>query len=154
MAAQSILEFFQDEEQHWVARLKCGHTVHMRHRPPQESRPWVTTPSGRSQHVGTEVDCKFCNMPQLPADVEKYKQTRVFDEETIPAGLTRDHATASGVWGRIVVESGRLLYEIPERGESWVLRPSVLGTIAPGQKHQVSPVGAVSFFVEFLREKR
>ncbi|MCP9494848.1 MAG: DUF3565 domain-containing protein [Pyrinomonadaceae bacterium MAG19_C2-C3] len=34
-----ILGFHQDEEQHWVADLECGHTQHVRHNPPLSVRP-------------------------------------------------------------------------------------------------------------------
>ena len=151
MALRSIATFFQDEEGHWVAQLDCSHTLHMRHRPPQEYREWVLSEAGREQRIGAQVDCQFCNMPALPPDVRSYKRTADFSQDTVPRGLLRDHSTAPGVWGRIVVESGRLLYEIPEMSESWVLRPGVVGVVAPTQKHHVRIIEPVQFFVEFLR---
>jgi hypothetical protein len=56
-----IISFTQDDEGHWVADLECGHRQHMRHRPPFESRPWVTTPEGRALRIGVEVNCKRCD---------------------------------------------------------------------------------------------
>jgi len=56
-----IVGFSQDEEGHWVADLECGHRQHMRHRPPFESRPWVTTAEGRATRIGVVVDCKKCD---------------------------------------------------------------------------------------------
>ena len=56
-----IISFIQDDEGHWVADLECGHRQHMRHRPPFESRPWVTTPEGRTSRIGVEVNCKKCD---------------------------------------------------------------------------------------------
>jgi hypothetical protein len=56
-----ITSFTQDEEGHWVAELECGHRQHMRHRPPFENRPWVTTPEGRESRIGVEVNCKRCD---------------------------------------------------------------------------------------------
>ena len=47
-----IVGFHQDEEQHWVAELECGHTQHFRHHPPWTNRPWVITPEGRSNAIG------------------------------------------------------------------------------------------------------
>lgn len=151
MATRLISTFIQDDEGHWVARLDCSHTQHMRHRPPQEYRDWVLSPEGRAARIGSEVDCKFCNMPSLPPEVQVYKRTAAFTQDSVPAGLLNDHSTAAKVWGRIVVESGRLLYEIQETGESWVLRPGVIGVVAPTQKHHVRIVESVQFFVEFLR---
>lgn len=58
---RKIVSFHQDEEQHWVARLECGHNQHVRHNPPWTSRPWVITPEGRAAAIGTELNCKKCD---------------------------------------------------------------------------------------------
>lgn len=55
-----IVGFHQDEEQHWVADLECGHTQHVRHEPPLASRPWVLTPEGRASFIGTTLRCLKC----------------------------------------------------------------------------------------------
>lgn len=55
-----ITAFHQDESGDWVADLACGHTQHVRHRPPWELRPWVTTPAGRQEHIGQTLTCKQC----------------------------------------------------------------------------------------------
>ena len=55
-----ITGFHTDEEGHWVAELDCGHTVHMRHDPPWQNRPWVLTQAGRDGMVGVLLDCKKC----------------------------------------------------------------------------------------------
>ncbi|WP_148861158.1 DUF3565 domain-containing protein [Marinobacter fonticola] len=58
---QSIVGFYKDAENNWVARLACGHGQHMRHRPPFVNRPWVTTASGRRKQLGTRLDCLKCD---------------------------------------------------------------------------------------------
>jgi hypothetical protein len=60
MALRKIAGFHQDENGDWVADLECGHGQHVRHNPPWLSRPWVTTPEGRTAHLGRELDCKKC----------------------------------------------------------------------------------------------
>ncbi|MFB4393575.1 MULTISPECIES: DUF3565 domain-containing protein [unclassified Pseudomonas] len=55
-----ITGFHLDEEGHWVAELSCGHTQHLRHQPPWQSRPWVLDPQQRQQHIGTPFDCGWC----------------------------------------------------------------------------------------------
>jgi Protein of unknown function (DUF3565) len=55
-----IIGFHSDEEQQWVAELDCGHTVHMRHDPPWQNRPWVLTVAGRARMVGATLDCTKC----------------------------------------------------------------------------------------------
>ena len=59
-----IIGFHQDEEAHWVAELECGHTQHVRHNPPWFVRPWVVTEAGRSQALGTFLNCKQCDAPE------------------------------------------------------------------------------------------
>jgi hypothetical protein len=55
-----IVAFHQDDEGHWVADLECGHTQHVRHDPPWQVRPWVVTPAGRAQFLGTTLECVPC----------------------------------------------------------------------------------------------
>ena len=91
-------------------------------------------------------------MSSLPDDLEAYRQTPIFDEATIPSGLLRRHTTKSGVWGRIRVLEGELLYRVLEpvlREERRV--PGRDGLVEPQMPHEVEPVGRVRFFVEFLR---
>ncbi|MDJ0835428.1 MAG: DUF3565 domain-containing protein [Acidobacteriota bacterium] len=57
---REITGFHQDEEDHWVADLSCGHTQHVRHDPPWQNRPWVTTRQGRSTYLGRLLPCKKC----------------------------------------------------------------------------------------------
>lgn len=45
-----------------------------------------------------------------------YKCTPVFDENTLPAGLRREHRTKPGVWGVIRVLDGRLRYRSARSG--------------------------------------
>ncbi len=152
MAARPITGFHRDEEGDWVADLSCGHTRHVRHRPPFELRPWVESDEGRASMLGVELDCSFCDMPARPSDAEVYRRTPTFDESSVPRGLLEEHTTKADVWGRIVVEEGRLRYEVLEpTPDCWVLRPGVSGVIEPRRKHRVAPVGAVRFHVEFLR---
>jgi hypothetical protein len=58
---RKIVSFHQDEEQHWVARLECGHNQHVRHDPPWTNRPWVITTAGRDAAIGAELECKKCD---------------------------------------------------------------------------------------------
>jgi hypothetical protein len=60
MGQQTIVGFHQDDQGDWVADLGCGHTQHVRHRPPWELRPWVTTEEGRRAHLGQILRCVRC----------------------------------------------------------------------------------------------
>ena len=58
--ARHIVGFHLDDAQDWVADLECGHSVHMRHNPPWQNRPWVLTEEGRAERIGMAVDCLRC----------------------------------------------------------------------------------------------
>ena len=57
---RTIIAFHQDDQADWVADLACGHTQHMRHNPPWMERPWVMTPEGRQNHLGSTLECRQC----------------------------------------------------------------------------------------------
>ena len=62
---RAITAYHTDDEGHWVADLECGHTQHLRHTPPWQNRPWVTTAEGRREHLGTLLDCRQCDQARL-----------------------------------------------------------------------------------------
>jgi hypothetical protein len=57
---QQIMDFYQDEEGVWVAKLACRHRQHVRHNPPFVNRPWVLTAAGRKRFIGDTLFCKKC----------------------------------------------------------------------------------------------
>ncbi|RXS96623.1 DUF3565 domain-containing protein [Silvibacterium dinghuense] len=61
---QPIHGFHQDEHGDWVAELACGHGQHVRHRPPWELRPWVSTEEGRHAQLGLILYCVRCLEPE------------------------------------------------------------------------------------------
>jgi len=87
----------------------------------------------------------------LPAGVVAYRRTPIFDQDTIPAGLRREHRTASGVWGLITVVEGRLHFRSLDPVAETALTPGTPMAVAPQQPHEVAPEGPVRFFVEFYR---
>jgi tellurite methyltransferase len=148
---RAMTGFTTDVDGHWVARLDCGHRQHVRHDPPLVEREWVTTDEGRRGRLGQTLDCVRCDAFEIPADAVVYKRTDDFTETTVPAGLRKDHATKSGVWGRIVVSAGRLRYEVPSPSSVFDLAPGTDGIVLPEVPHHVVPIGPVRFHVEFLR---
>jgi hypothetical protein len=56
-----MIAYHKDDENHWVARLACGHFQHVRHNPPWVNRPWVETADGRASMLGFELACKKCD---------------------------------------------------------------------------------------------
>jgi len=91
-------------------------------------------------------------MKQLPADVVAYKRTPEFTEQTVPPGLLHEHQTKASVWAKIVVLEGRLQYTIHEpEHEVVILDAARFGVVEPTMRHEVKPLGAVRFYVEFHR---
>jgi tellurite resistance-related uncharacterized protein len=78
-----------------------------------------------------------------------YKSTPVFDEETLPAGLRREHRTKAGVWGVIRMIEGRLRLTFTATGEERILSPSAPGLVRPEEPHLVAPLGAMRMQVDF-----
>ncbi|TFF10170.1 DUF3565 domain-containing protein [Pseudomonas sp. BCA14] len=58
--ASFIIGFHQDDDQHWVAELSCGHTQHLRHQPPWQSRAWVLDTAQRLEKIGQPFTCGWC----------------------------------------------------------------------------------------------
>jgi hypothetical protein len=63
--ARRIIGFHLDAEGEWVANLECGHTQHVRHRPPWQNRPWTQTEEGRTSFLGKELICVKCKEAEL-----------------------------------------------------------------------------------------
>jgi hypothetical protein len=60
---RQIAGFHQDDAGDWVADLSCGHTQHMRHRPPWQLRAWVLDAEQRAKRIGAPIDCSQCDQP-------------------------------------------------------------------------------------------
>jgi len=80
---------------------------------------------------------------------EPYKSTPVFDENTLPAGLRREHRTKAGVWGVIRVLEGSLRYRVLDPVSEIILDPNHPGVVLPDQSHFVEPLGAMRMQVDF-----
>jgi tellurite resistance-related uncharacterized protein len=78
-----------------------------------------------------------------------YRRTPVFTETTLPAGLRRRHQTKAGTWGLLVVIEGELRFRRLDPFCEVTLAPNAVAVIAPGEAHEVEPIGPVRFYVEF-----
>ena len=91
-------------------------------------------------------------MTKLPESVEKYAESPVFTEETVPKKLLGVHDTKAGTWGRLVVLEGSVDYIIPGPPSSrQTLDVMTNGIIEPTVPHHLEMKGPVRFKVEFLR---
>lgn len=80
---------------------------------------------------------------------EPYKTTPIFDENTLPAGLRKEHRTKAGVWGIIRIIHGSLRYRILDPLSETILDADQPGYVIPEQPHLVEPVGSMLMVVEF-----
>lgn len=91
-------------------------------------------------------------MKLMPDSVKHYKSTPEFTELTVPAALKRDHTTAAGVWAKINVLEGKLVYCITEPVQELNdLTVGIDGVIEPMIKHHVIVSEPVKFRVDFYR---
>ena len=58
-----------------------------------------------------------------------YKSTPVFNENTLPAGLRKEHRTKAGVWGLIRVLEGQVKYRVLEPVSETILDPDHPGLV-------------------------
>ena len=136
-----------------IAYLDCGHPQHVRHNPPFVNRPWVTTEAGREGMLGSELMCPRCDRMEWPEGLVAYRRTPEFTEQTVPAGLVRDHATKRGVWGKLCVTEGAIRYcvQAPVNKEFTIAAPDD-AVIVPEMKHHVRVEAPVRFHVEFWKQ--
>jgi tellurite resistance-related uncharacterized protein len=92
-------------------------------------------------------------MTAPPLSPAPYRSTPVFDENSLPAGLRREHRTKVGVWGVIRVLEGRLRYEVLDPVSETILEPGHPGLVLPDVPHRVEPLGAMRMQVEFYDQK-
>jgi tellurite methyltransferase len=142
-----ITGFHQDDAGGWVAELSCLHGQHIRHRPPFQVRPWVLTEDGRREHLGTDIDCPLCDQAELPAGLRTGRTAGPFDQDTIPAGLRRDHLIPEGQWGCLRVIEGAVGFVTDSEVR---LAAGDRQPIPPGVPHHLVVDGPAVVAVDFL----
>ena len=82
-----------------------------------------------------------------------YAASPVFDEQSLPDALRKDHQTKDGTWGLLRVLEGevRLIFTDPHR--EVLVTPDKPAPIAPMAKHYVVPLDRMRMQVEFYRSE-
>ena len=95
-------------------------------------------------------------MKPIPSKCLPYKRlpndpSTFFTTETIPKGLLSRHNTKKGVWGKLIVVRGKLLYrQLEPEEEEFVLEEGVFGVVEPQLYHEVCPMTEeLAFFIVF-----
>jgi tellurite resistance-related uncharacterized protein len=93
----------------------------------------------------------LCDRAELPDGLALVRSSQEWDEATVPAGLLRAHRIAAGTWGRINVRHGQLRFVAQtEPALSVVMGPGSIQAIPPEVRHEVQPLGAVRFSIDFF----
>jgi tellurite resistance-related uncharacterized protein len=79
-----------------------------------------------------------------------YQCTAVFDENTLPVGLRREHRTKPG--GVIRVLEGQLRYRVLDPASEVILEFGRPGLVLPGVPHFVEPLGPMRMQIEFYNQ--
>lgn len=92
------------------------------------------------------------NHPRLPDGLEHVRTTDTFDIDSIPAGLLRAHRVADGVWGRLVVHTGTVIFVFDDDPEH-PITITAGGTVAipPARQHHLVLDQPATLAVEFHR---
>jgi truncated hemoglobin YjbI len=89
---------------------------------------------------------------QLQAKADRHKPDRstpVFDQDSLPTALRREHRTKAGTWGVIRILEGELKLHFVDSPEVQQLSPDRPGIVEPGQTHWVEPLGVMRMRVDF-----
>jgi tellurite resistance-related uncharacterized protein len=149
-----MIDFVLDDEGDWIARLSCGHSQHVRHRPPFQERSWVLDEQTRHERLGTFLSCPLCDRAELPRELHLLRKSPVWDNVTAPSALRDSHHLAEGTWGVITVENGRLrLLTHGEVAMNEVIETNTPQAIPPGLDHLVKFEGPVRFSIDYLSVK-
>ena len=90
---------------------------------------------------------------EMPVGLEYVRTTEVFDQDHHPAGLLREHRVADGVWARLVVHTGALVFVFDDKpGRPRMVAAGEAVVIPGGRPHHVELPGPVTFALEFHRE--
>ena len=90
-------------------------------------------------------------MQELPDTVRAYQKTPVYTDKTTPGMMKNDHRVRSGVWAKIVVQKGEVIYEVPEKNQSVTVTPDAPGIIEPVVMHRILPKVGAKFYLEYYR---
>jgi tellurite resistance-related uncharacterized protein len=141
----------QDNAGDWMALLDCLHRQHLREQPPFAECARILGDKERAEHPGATPDSPLCERFEWPADLVAYRQTPEFTADTAPTALLKEHATKRGVWARVEVREGRLLYTVPAFGARFELASGQAGVVVTEVPHRVAPCRPVRCLFVFHR---
>lgn len=113
-----------------------------------------TQPQPRAEAVA-RWDDEGGAVPAVAADGSgdaPYKSSPVFNEETLPDAVRREHRTKAGVWGVARVLRGQVKLRLFDPDSEQILDATHPGLILPEQRHSVEPLGRMRMQIEFYHQ--
>lgn len=151
----AIVDYVLDGDGDWIAHLSCGHSQHVRHRPPFQERAWVLEEESRRARLETYLLCPLCDRGELPERMCLVRNSPVWDNETAPSAIRNFHHLAEGTWGVITVGEGQMRFIT--NGEvvmNVLVDTSSPRAIPPGLDHSVEFTGPVRFSIGYFSVER
>ncbi|MGE3745047.1 MAG: DUF1971 domain-containing protein [Sphingomonadaceae bacterium] len=108
-------------------------------------RPGHTPLTSQSSSTSTAASVR----PSRSRSYKPYRSTPVFDQNSLPAALQREHRTKAGTWGAIHLLSGELELHFIDPPGSQRLSPGHPGIVEPEQTHWVEPHGLMRMRIDF-----
>ena len=84
-------------------------------------------------------------------DRTPYKKTAIFNVKNVPKAILKRHNTKEGVWGRLVILSGSLVFIDLEKNEEFVLKKGEFHIIEPTKWHRLVLIDNPEFYIEFFK---
>lgn len=78
-----------------------------------------------------------------------YRSTPVFDQDSLPGALRREHRTKAGTWGAIHLLAGEARLHFTDPPSTRHLSRDQPGVVAPEQPHWVEVIGPMRLRVDF-----
>lgn len=80
---------------------------------------------------------------------QPYRSTPVFDQDSLPGALRREHRTKAGTWGAIHMLAGEVRLHFTDPPSTRHLTRDRPGIVAPEQPHWVEPIGPMRLRIDF-----
>ena len=90
---------------------------------------------------------------KIPNSCKAYARSALFNSETVPDKLLKDHKVGTKTWGRLVVEAGSVSYFLADSDEPVIdLYAGQHWVILPQELHYVRLSHDAEFYVEFHKQ--
>jgi tellurite resistance-related uncharacterized protein len=85
--------------------------------------------------------------------IAPYASSPIFDEQSLPDALRKDHRTKDGTWGVLRVLTGQVWLVFIDPPSKVIVTPETPALIPPQATHFVELLGKMTMQVEFFRER-